>query len=58
VAFLDGGKLRMDSGFGLFGVRRLINSRGGEIRAENLKDNQGSIIRFTMEGTIEPGPVN
>ncbi len=58
VAFLDGGKLRMDSGFGLFGVRRLINSRGGEIRAENLDGKQGSIIRFTMEGRMAQSPLN
>jgi signal transduction histidine kinase len=52
VAFLDGGRLRVDSGFGLLGVRRLVKARGGWISAENLTDTAGSLIRFTLPGRI------
>jgi len=52
IAFLDGGKLRSDSGFGLFGIRRLIGSENGEIWATNLPDNSGSCIELTMPGAI------
>ena len=57
VAFLDGGNLRIDSGFGLLGVRRLITARGGEIGAENLPDKKGSVIRFTMQGNLVQRPL-
>jgi signal transduction histidine kinase len=56
VAFLDGGNLRIDSGFGLLGVRRVITARGGTIRAENLENQQGSVIRFTMQGAFINAP--
>jgi signal transduction histidine kinase len=57
VAFLDGGNLRIDSGFGLLGVRRLITARGGKIGAENLAGQQGSIIRFTVHGQLVEAPM-
>jgi signal transduction histidine kinase len=57
VAFLDGGNLRIDSGFGLLGVRRLITARGGMIGAENLADQQGSVIRFTVHGQLVEAPM-
>lgn len=57
VAFLDGGNLRIDSGFGLLGVRRLITARGGTIGAENLSNQQGSVIRFTVQGTFVEAPM-
>ena len=56
VAFLDGGNLRVDTGFGLLGVRRLITARGGVIGAENLPDKKGSVIRFTMPGQVAQPP--
>jgi signal transduction histidine kinase len=58
VAFLDGGNLRIDSGFGLLGVRRLITARGGVIAAENLPNQKGSVIRFTVKGQIVGPPIN
>lgn len=51
VSFLDGGKLDVDSGFGLLGVRRLIQARGGSLSAQNLPDGQGSVVRFSIPGT-------
>ena len=57
VAFLDEGNLRIDSGFGLLGVRRLITARGGEMGAENLPDKKGSVIRFTMQGHLVQRPL-
>lgn len=53
IAFLDGGTLKVDSGYGLFGIKRLIQSRGGTIVAENLDDGQGSVVRFTLPGYID-----
>ncbi len=50
IVFLGGGKFRAESGFGLLGIRRLINSRGGEISAEAPETGVGSIVRFTFPG--------
>ncbi|MEP4197799.1 MAG: PAS domain-containing sensor histidine kinase [Aliishimia sp.] len=52
ITFLDGGELRMESGFGLLGVRRLIESRGGTIAAQNLPNDGGGIVRFSLSGEI------
>ena len=51
LAFLDGGVLRPDSGFGLAGIRRLIRGRGGDITAGNTRDG-GAQIRFTLPGRL------
>ena len=53
VAFMDGGRLDVDSGFGLLGVRRLIKARGGAVSAENLPGGQGSVVRFSIPGTFD-----
>ena len=53
IAFLEGGELRVESGYGLIGIKRLILSRGGTIGAENLEDAEGSVVRFTLPGQIE-----
>lgn len=50
--FLDGGKLRSNSGFGLWGIRRLVKARGGSISVANVDDGAGAIIRFTMPGKL------
>ena len=50
IVFLGGGNFRTESGFGLLGVRRLINARGGVINAEAAEDGKGSIVRFTFPG--------
>lgn len=50
VAFLDGGELRNESGYGLLGVKRMVQSRGGTIAAENLGDEKGARVRFSLPG--------
>lgn len=50
LLFLDTGQLRVDSGFGLFGVRRLIHARGGTLTVSNRADTQGAVIAFTLPG--------
>lgn len=50
IVFLDGGALKIDSGYGLLGVRRLIAARQGEICATN-SETGGAVIRFTLPGT-------
>lgn len=52
LAFLDGGELRMDSGFGLLGVRRLIRARGGDISAVPPSSGLGAEVRFSLPGRI------
>ena len=52
LLFLDGGTLRVDSGYGLFGVRRLISTRGGSISAGTAASGQGACIRFTLPGRL------
>lgn len=51
ILLLQEGKLRSGSGFGLFGVRRLILSRGGSMTAENLPGGTGARVRFRLPGT-------
>ena len=50
LKFLNGGPFRTDSGYGLFGVRRLIQARGGTILARNAARNAGAVIRFSLPG--------
>lgn len=52
LAFLDGGELRMDSGFGLLGVRRLIRARGGDISAVPPSSGLGAEVRFSLPGRV------
>lgn len=49
LVFLNGGTFRMDSGYGLLGVRRMINARGGRITARNGQRG-GGIVQFTLPG--------
>ncbi len=56
IAFLDGGRLRTDSGYGLLGIRRLVKARGGTISAENTSDESGSIVRITLPGRVAAAP--
>lgn len=53
IAFLSTGKMRVESGFGLLGIRRLIRSRGGDIFAEVPEGGVGSKIRFTLPGQLK-----
>ncbi|WP_170311787.1 PAS domain-containing sensor histidine kinase [Sulfitobacter sabulilitoris] len=60
LAFLGSGQLRSESGYGLFGVRRLIAARGGTISVKNGVNRSGSIVRFSLPGTLVrviPAPV-
>ena len=52
LAFLNNGKARTDSGFGLLGVRRLIHARGGTILVTNRSSTTGAKIQFSLPGTI------
>jgi len=55
VVFLDGGELRVDSGYGLLGVRRLVAARGGTIFARN-RESGGAEITFTLPGKLHCEP--
>ncbi|OIQ27279.1 MAG: hypothetical protein BM562_14935 [Alphaproteobacteria bacterium MedPE-SWcel] len=64
---LNTGTLRTDGGFGLQGVHRLLQARGGHIEATNAANGTGAVIRFTLPGEVpseetassrEPGPVD
>jgi signal transduction histidine kinase len=50
IVFLDSGDFRVDSGYGLLAVRRLIMARGGTIRAKNDDNTGGSCVIFTLPG--------
>lgn len=50
--FLENGEFRIDSGYGLLGIRRLIKARGGTITAAN-KDEGGGIVTFSLPGTLQ-----
>lgn len=52
IVFLNGGKLRTDSGFGMLGVRRLIHARGGTLTATNAADNSGALVAFSLPGKL------
>ncbi|MCY4333976.1 MAG: ATP-binding protein [Litoreibacter sp.] len=52
LAFLDGGDFRVDSGYGMLGIRRMIKERGGTISAENQGKDGGGIVRFSLPGRI------
>ena len=56
LALIDGGSLRPGSGFGLFGIRRLVRARGGTIQAETPADSSGAAIKFTLPGQIVEAP--
>lgn len=53
-AFLETGELKINSGYGLFGVKRMLIARGGMIRAENRSDAQGGEVIFTLPGHLGP----
>lgn len=52
TAFSESERKTIDNGgFGLLGVRRLVKTRGGNIRAENLSGG-GALITFTLPGQL------
>lgn len=52
LAFLDGGRFQVDSGYGLFGVKRLVAMRGGMVRASNADGDAGACVDITLPGSI------
>ena len=50
IKFLNGGAFRVDSGYGLLGVRRMVEARGGTITASNGSEKTGAVIRFCLPG--------
>ncbi|KIN61366.1 Histidine kinase [Sulfitobacter noctilucae] len=44
-------EIRAESGYGLFGIKRLISARGGTLAALNLPDGSGAMIRFSLPGS-------
>ncbi len=56
IAFLDTGKLRSECGFGLVGIRRLVDSRGGKITARNSPTGLGAEVRFELPGRFTEFP--
>ena len=52
LKIMNGGRFRADSGYGLFGVKRLISARGGTLIARNLPHQKGAVVRFALPGTL------
>ena len=53
LAFLAGGEFRLESGYGLFGLRRLLQARGGRVAVEPAETGKGSAVVVTLPGGIE-----
>ncbi|MEP5732551.1 MAG: ATP-binding protein [Sulfitobacter sp.] len=49
---MNGGRFEPNGGYGLFGVKRLISSRGGTLQARNLPDGSGAVVRFGLPGEL------
>ena len=49
---MNGGRAKLEQGFGLFGVKRLISARGGTLEARNLPDGGGAAVRFSLPGEV------
>lgn len=52
MVFLNKGAFKVDSGFGLFGLKRLIEDRGGRIWAMPPKDGIGAVILAEIPGHL------
>lgn len=52
LAFLSGGELRHDSGFGLMGLRRLVGARNGRLEVTRPETGTGSVIAVTLPGRL------
>lgn len=48
TVFLDSGDFRVDSGYGLLAIRKMIKARGGDISAKNDPNTGGSCVIFTL----------
>ncbi len=54
---MNKGQIRAESGYGLFGVKRLISARGGTLVARNLAGGHGAVVRFSLPGAYLGGTV-
>jgi len=52
LAFLANGDIRRGSGFGLYGVRRLVEARGGQLRMARRPEGTGSVVTVTLPGKV------
>ena len=52
LAFFANGEVRRGGGFGLYGVRRLLEARGGQIQVERHPKGSGSVVTATLPGRI------
>lgn len=52
IAFLESGEFRMESGYGLLAIRKLVTARGGDITAFNFDEVGGSCVRFILPNTV------
>ncbi|MEM6620885.1 MAG: PAS domain-containing sensor histidine kinase [Pseudomonadota bacterium] len=54
LRFLQEGEFRYDSGYGLLGVRRMIEARGGAMWVAETKSGQtsGANVHFTLPGEV------
>ena len=52
LTFLSGGELRVESGYGLLGLRRLLHSRGSRLGVEPAETGKGSAVLVTLPGEI------
>lgn len=50
--FLETGDFRVDSGYGLWGIRRLIRARGGTINASNAEGGTGGRVRCCLPAKV------
>lgn len=48
TVFLDSGEFKVDSGYGLLAIRKLIRARGGNISATNDPVTGGSSVTFSL----------
>ncbi len=56
IAFLAGGSFQYETGFGLLGIRRLVQARGGDIHAKRPQGGQGTFIQLSLPGTLSLRP--
>lgn len=52
LSIMNGGQFKIESGYGLFGIKRLISARGGTLVARNLPGGSGAVVRFSLPGSI------
>lgn len=51
--FKPGAPTKIDSGFGLHGVTRLLKVRGGKIAAKSVEEGSGLIVEFSLPGSVK-----